>query len=186
VPPVWHEVTFVVAADRAESVAPLLDLTRATIQTGTRNLAIQQITTLETVFDLAVGAPQRVATLLSLLASLALILGAVGIYGVLAHFVSRRTRDYGICIALGLPPRRVVTQVVTRGFALALAGSVIGIVAVTVGARRLSTLLYNVTPGDGVVMFVAVLVLLAIAMCASFVPAWRASRTDPATVLRQN
>ena len=185
VPPVWHEVTFVVAAQRTEDVARLLDLTRSTIQNDMRNLAVQRMTTLESVFDLAVGAPQRVATLLSLLAGLALVLGAVGIYGVISHFVSRRTRDYGICIALGLPPQRVVSQVVTRGFALAAAGSVVGILAVIVGAQRLTTLLYNVTPGDAGALVGAVAMLLVIATFASFVPAWRASRTDPAKVLRQ-
>jgi predicted permease len=185
VPPVWHEVTFVVAAERAEDVARLLDLTRSTIQRETRNLAIQRMMTMESVFDLAVGAPQRVATLLSLLAGLALLLGAVGIYGVISHFVSRRTRDYGICIALGLPPQRVVSQVVRRGFVLAALGSGIGLVAVVIGARRLSTLLYNVTPGDAGTLLAAVMMLLGIAMLASFIPAWRASRTDPARVLRQ-
>jgi putative ABC transport system permease protein len=186
VPPMWHEVTFVVGAERAQDVARLLDMTRATIQNSTRNLAVQRMTTMESVFDLAVGAPQRVATLLSLLAGLALVLGAVGIYGVISHFVSRRTRDYGICIALGLPPERVVSQVVTRGFALAAAGSVIGIIGVVLGAERLTTLLYDVTPADAGALAAAVMMLLGIAIVASFIPAWRASRTDPAKVLRQS
>ena len=185
VPPVWHEVTFVVAANRPEDVPRLLGQTRETIQKSTRHLAVQQMTTMESVFDLAVGAPQRVATLLSLLAGLALVLGAVGIYGVISHFVSRRTRDYGICIALGLPPQRVVSQVVTRGFTLAVMGSVMGLIAVVTGAQRLTTLLYNVKPTDAGVLMAAVITLVAVALFASFVPAWRASRTDPAKVLRQ-
>jgi putative ABC transport system permease protein len=185
VPPVWHEVTFVVAADRAEDLPRLVDLTRTTLQHNTRNLALQRMMTMESVVDLALGAPARVATLLSLLAGLALVLGAVGIYGVISHFVGRRTRDYGICIALGLAPGRVVSQVVWRGLSLAVAGSVLGVIAVLIGAARLSTLLYNVRPADTGALFAAVLVLLFIAMVASFVPAWRASRTDPATVLRQ-
>jgi putative ABC transport system permease protein len=184
VPPVWHEVTFVVAAERAVDLPAVLEQTRTSLRRA-NGLALHQLTTMDSVFDLAVGAPQRVATLLTLLAALALVLGAVGIYGVIAHFVSRRTRDYGICIALGLPPQRVVSQVVSRGFALAAAGSVIGIVAVIVGARRLNTLLYEVTPADARALMSAVFVLLVIAMVASFLPAWRASRTDPATVLRQ-
>ena len=185
VPPVWQEVSFVVAATEPQQVAGLLEVTRATIQTRTRHLAIQLITTLDSVFDLAVGAPQRVAWLLSALAGLALVLAAVGIYGVISHFVSRRTRDYSICIALGLPPGRVVSQVVTRGFVLAVAGSVLGLIAAAIGARRLTTLLYHVTPADAASLLVAVSILLAIALFASFVPAWRASRTDPAGVLRQ-
>jgi predicted permease len=185
VPMVWHEATFAVRAERPEDTARLLDMTRSTLQNNVRNLAIQKMATMESVFDLAVGAPQRVATLLSLLAGLALLLGAVGIYGVISHFVSRRTRDYGICIALGLPPQRVVSQIVRRGLALAALGSVLGLVAVMVGARRLQTLLYDVRPADAGALVAAVVVLLMIAICASFIPAWRASRTDPATVLRQ-
>jgi ABC-type antimicrobial peptide transport system permease subunit len=99
--------------------------------------------------------------------------------------VSRRTRDYGICIALGLPPGRVVSQVVTRGFALAVAGSVLGLIAVAIGARRMTTLLSQVRPADAASLLVAVVILLTIAFLASFLPAWRASRTDPAGVLRQ-
>jgi len=185
VPPVWHEVTFVVAAERAEDLPRLLDLTRTVLQQNTRNLALQRMMTLDSVFDLAVGAPQRVATLLSVLAGLALVLGAVGVYGVISHFVSRRTRDYGICMALGLAPRRVVSEVVARGLVLGVIGSALGLIAVVFGANRFSTLLHEVQPADTQALLGAVLILLTIAVTASFIPAWRASRTDPSTVLRQ-
>ena len=185
VPTVWHEVVFAVAAHRPDDLSRLLDLTRTTLQHSTRNLALQRMMTMESVVDLALGAPARVATLLSILAALALVLGAVGMYGVISHVVSRRTRDFGICIALGLPPQRVVSQVVGRGLTLAVAGSALGVIAALFGADRLSTLLYNVKPTDAGALFAAVLVLLVIATLASFIPAWRASRTDPATVLRQ-
>jgi len=185
VPPVWHEVTFVVAAERAEDLPRLLDLTRTALQQNTRNLALQRMMTLDSVFDLAVGAPQRVATLLSVLAGLALVLGAVGVYGVISHFVSRRTRDYGICMALGLAPRRVVSEVVARGLVLGVIGSALGLIAVVFGANRFSTLLHEVQPADTQALLGAVLILLTIAVTASFIPAWRASRTDPSTVLRQ-
>ena len=158
---------------------------RRVLQHQVDNLALQQVTTMDSVFDLAVGAPQRVAALLSLLAGLALVLGAVGIYGVISHFVSRRTRDYGICLALGLPPQRVMRQVVGRGVALAVTGCLLGLVAVIVGAGRLSTLLYGVSSSDAGVLLSAVVVLVLTATLAAFIPAWRASHTDPATVLRQ-
>jgi ABC-type lipoprotein release transport system permease subunit len=104
---------------------------------------------------------------------------------VISHFVSRRTRDYGICLALGLPPQRVMKEVVGRGVVLASMGSVLGLVAAIASADRFSTLLYGVQPSDAGALLVAVVVLLATATLASFIPAWRASRTDPATVLRQ-
>ena len=185
VPPVWHEATFVVAGERAADLPRLLDVTRSALQRDVRNVAIQRLTTMDSVVDLAIGAPRRVATLLSLLAGLALLLGAVGIYGVISHFVGRRTRDYGIQIALGLPPDRVVSQVLRRGCALAAAGSVIGLITVMIGAKRLSTLLYNVPPADVSALLSAATVLVLIALGASFVPAWRTSRLDPARILRQ-
>jgi putative ABC transport system permease protein len=178
-------VSFIVTAERPEQIASVVDGTRRLLQYQVSNLALQRVTTMESVFDLAVGAPQRVAALLSLLAGLALVLGAIGIYGVISHFVSRRSRDYGICLALGLPPQRVMGQVVRRGVLLAVAGSVLGLVAVIVGADRLSTLLYGVQPSDAGALLAVVMVLMLTATLASFIPAWRASRTDPATVLRQ-
>ena len=124
-------------------------------------------------------------TLLSLLAGLALVLGAVGVYGVISHYVTRRSRDYGIRIALGQHPSRVVRQVVGRGAALVAIGSAIGIAAALAATKVLSTLLYGVEATDPVALAAAVAVLLAVGMLAAFVPARRASLTDPAVVLRQ-
>jgi putative ABC transport system permease protein len=185
VPIASYAVSFVVTADQPEHIASIIDGTRRALQYEARNVALEQVTTMDSIFDLAVGAPQRVAVLLSLLAGLALLLGAIGIYGVISQFVSRRTRDYGICLALGLPPQRVIGQVVGRGLVLAVSGSVLGLVAVMVSAEWLSTLLYGVRPSDASALLVAVSLLLITATLASVLPAWRASRTDPATVLRQ-
>ena len=185
VPPVFHEATFVVAASDPEQMASLVDRTRTTMQFEVRNLALQRVTTMASVLDQAVGAPQRVATLLSLLAALALVLGGVGVYGVINHFVSRRVRDYGICIALGLPPTRVLVQVVRRGVLLALAGGAIGVGATVLAARRLMPLLHDVSPTHMPALTGAVLALIAAAVISAFIPAWRASRTAPAVVLRQ-
>jgi ABC-type antimicrobial peptide transport system permease subunit len=137
------------------------------------------------IFNLATGPAGQVVRLLSLLAGLALVLGAVGIYGVISHYVSRRSRDYGIRIALGQQPSRVVREVVGRGAALVAAGSAIGVAAALVLTRLLSSLLYGVEATDPVTMGSAVAVLLVVGVLAAFVPARRASLTDPAAVLRQ-
>jgi ABC-type antimicrobial peptide transport system permease subunit len=137
------------------------------------------------IFDLAVGPTGQVVTLLSLLAGLALLLGAIGVYGVISHFVQRRARDYGIRIALGEQPARVVRQVVARGAVLVVIGSAIGIAAAVVVMRLLTSFLYQVTSTDPIAMGAAVGVLLAVGVLAAFVPARRASLTDPAVVLRQ-
>lgn len=181
----WQQVSFVLAATRPEDVPQLLQAGRGLLQREGRNLALERTVAMESVVDEAVGAPGRLAILLSLLAGLALLLGAVGVYGMISHFVSRRTRDYGIRIALGLTPGRVVSQVMGRGLLLVCVGSAIGIVAALLLTRLLSSLLYGVSAADPQALTGAVLALLAVGALAAFIPARRASRTDPALVLRQ-
>jgi putative ABC transport system permease protein len=117
---------------------------------------------------------------------LALVLGAVGVYGVISHFVQRRSREYGIRLALGQSPARVVGQVLTRGAALVALGSAIGAAAALAMASVLASMLYGVQTNDPRSMAGAVGVLFIVGMLAAFVPARRASLTDPATVLRQS
>jgi putative ABC transport system permease protein len=185
VPETWHEVTFVLAANRAEDVPPIIQAVRGTLSRQSNHLAIDRTTTLGLVFDEAVGPAGQVVNLLGLLAILALVLGAVGVYGMISHFVSRRTRDYGIRIALGLPPHKLVSQVLGRGLGLVGFGSLVGIAAAVVLTGLLSSLLYGVEAADPASLGAAVLALLAIGALAALVPARRASRTDPVLVLRQ-
>ena len=182
---IWHQVTFVLRTDSVKNVAPLLEGARSTIRREGTQLAVQKTTTMQAVFDLALGPTGQIVTLLSLLAGLALLLGAVGVYGVISHYVTRRSRDYGICIALGQTPSRVVRQVVGRGAALVAIGSGLGVAAALAATKVLSTLLYGVGATDPVALAAAVAVLLAVGMLAAFVPARRASLTDPAVALRE-
>ena len=182
---VWHQVSFILKTQSAESVVPLFDAARSTIRQAGSQFAVQNTTTLAAVFDRAIGPAGQMVTLLSLLAGLALVLGAVGVYGVISHYVMRRSRDYGICIALGQRPGRVVRQVVGRGAMLVAIGSAIGIVAALAVTKALSSLLYGVEATDPIALAGAVMVLLVVGMLAAFVPARRASLTDPALVLRQ-
>jgi predicted permease len=184
VPIVYNQVSFVLRSDSIEPASVLLDA-RSAIGRESTQLAVQQMTTMKNIFDLALGPTGQVVTLVSLLASLALVLGAVGVYGVISHYVVRRSREYGIRIALGQHPLLVIRQVVGRGAALVALGSAIGI-ALAIGASRLlASLLYGVQPTDPFAMAGATTVLLAVGMLAAFVPARRASLTDPAVVLRQ-
>jgi ABC-type antimicrobial peptide transport system permease subunit len=115
----------------------------------------------------------------------ALLLGAVGVYGVISHYVVRRSREYGIRIALGQQPMLVVRQVVGRGMALVALGSGIGVAGAIAGPHLIASLLYGVQPTDPLAMAGAVAALLAVGILAAFVLARRASLTDPAIVLRQ-
>jgi ABC-type antimicrobial peptide transport system permease subunit len=140
--------------------------------------------TMASVFEDAVGAPGRISTLVSLLAALALALGGVGVYGMISHFVMRRTREYGIRLALGLAPGRVVSEVVGRGLRLVVVGCAVGIAAAVALTRLLSSLLYGVEATDPRILGGAVIVLVTTGALAALIPARRASRTDPAFVLR--
>ncbi|HVH58033.1 MAG TPA: ADOP family duplicated permease [Vicinamibacterales bacterium] len=185
IPQSGNTVTFAVRTDSEERVGALADAVRSTIQRESSQLAIQEMTTLRTVFDMALGAAGQVVTLLTLLAGLALVLGAVGVYGAISHYVTRRARDYGIQIALGQQPGRVISQVVSRGITLVAIGSAIGIAAALVVTRVLASLLYGVEATDPLALGGAVLLLLAVGALAAFLPARRASLLDPVAVLRQ-
>ena len=185
VPGASAEVTFLVRTDSEPRTPALVEAARRTIAAAGTQLAVSETTTMRHIFDLAMGPTGQVVTLLSLLAGLALALGAVGVYGVIAHFVQRRARDYAIRIALGEQPLRVVRQVVGRGASLVLIGSAFGIAAAFVATRYLASLLYQVKSTDPLALAGAVAILLAVGVVAALVPAWRASSTDPAVVLRQ-
>ena len=114
----------------------------------------------------------------------ALALAAIGIYGVMAYTVARRTREIGLRLALGAQPGDVVRLVVGRGGRLAAAGIALGILAALAASRLIAGTLYGVKPWDPATFLLAPLVLGAVALAASWVPARRASRVDPASSLQ--
>ncbi len=175
----------VLHAQPGQDPASLLDAARKRIAEVAPSVAVHRATTLEAVFAQAIGPARQVMSVLTLLTALAVVLGAVGVYGVTAHFVRRRQRDLGIRIALGLRPSRVVAQVVGRGGALVLLGSVIGTIAALAMARLLSSFLYGVSAVDPLSLAGATLALLAVGVAAALFPAWRASRLDPSVVFRE-
>jgi putative ABC transport system permease protein len=167
----------VLRAQPGHDPAALLDSARKQIAAIAPSVAVQRATTLESVFAQAIGPARQVMSVLTLLTALAVLLGAVGVYGVTAHFVRRRQRDLGICIALGLRP--------SRGGALVLLGSVLGIGAALALARLLGAFLYGVSAVDPLSLAAATLALLTVGVGAALLPAWRASRLDPASVFRE-
>jgi putative ABC transport system permease protein len=184
VPFLDNQTTFVLRVKSVDAASVLRDA-QATIGRESSLLAVQQMTTMQHVVDLALGPTGQVVTLVSLLAGVALVLGAVGVYGVISHFVARRARDFGIRLALGQQPLLVIRQVVGRGLALVALGSVVGVAAAIGLSRLLASLLYGVQPNDPLALGGAVALLIAVGLLAAFVPARRASRMDPAVVLRQ-
>ena len=185
VPVFGNAVSFAMrTAGPRESVARL-DQARQTVNRVAPAFAVQQTTTMSRLLDLAVGPARQIMTLLTLLSALALILGAVGIYGVISHFAARRKRDWAIRVALGLPGSRVVTHIVGQGLGLVLLGIALGAVGTMALSRLLTTFLYNVSNVDPLAFLAASGALLAVGLIAAFVPARRAGTVDPALVLRE-
>jgi len=122
--------------------------------------------------------------LLAVFAVTALLLSSVGIYGVLSYMVAQRTRDIGIRMALGASQGQIVWGVLGFGLRLAAIGLAIGLAAAFAATRLLSSLLYGVHPTDAITFAVVSLILLAVALIASYLPARRATRVDPLTALR--
>jgi putative ABC transport system permease protein len=163
----------------------LLEPARRTIQRVAPSVAVQGTTTMRRVHDVAVGPARQVVTLLTLLTGLALTLGAVGIYGVIAHFAARRRRDWAIKVALGLPGSRVVAHVVGHGALLVGVGIGVGAIAASALARVLASMLYGVSSIDPFSYAGAGAALLSVGLIAALIPALRAGKLDPASVLRE-
>jgi predicted permease len=172
--------------DNSRSAETVLQEARAAIQSTVNTFAVQETTTMENRVDLAMGPTRRIMQLMTLLGALALTLGAVGVYGVISHFVNRRRRDWVIRMALGMKPISAVEQVVRRGAILATVGAAIGLLAAFLLTRMLSTLLYEVNPADPTALVGAAATLIVTASIAALIPGLRASRANAAHVLRES
>jgi putative ABC transport system permease protein len=177
--------TIVIRMRDGGEAAAVLDEARRVIHGLAPEVAIQDLTTMENVFDRAIGPARQVMSLLAILSGLALALGTIGVYGVVSHFVTRRQRDWGIRLALGMRPARVVRRIVRQGGALVGAGVVVGIAAFFLLARLLASFLYGVGTMDLLSLAGATAVLLGAGLLAAYIPARRASRIDPTVVLRE-
>jgi putative ABC transport system permease protein len=122
--------------------------------------------------------------LLSSFAAAGLSLTLIGIYGVISYSVSQRTRELGIRIALGAQRKDVRRLVLQQGFRLALIGALIGMLGSLGLMRLLARQLYEIKPSDPVTLVGAAMLILAVSLCASYIPSWRATKVDPIVALR--
>jgi predicted permease len=183
----WFVPQVSVVIQTAEDADPavVIDAARRSLATATPGLALMNVTTMSRVLDQAIGPARQVMTLLSILSALAVILGAIGIYGVISHFAQRRKRDWAIQIALGRTAIQVVQQVTKQGVMLAAGGIVVGALGVLLMGRLLTSFLYKTSSVDPLSFVVASGVVLLIGVVAAVVPAWRAGSVDPARALRE-
>jgi putative ABC transport system permease protein len=163
---------------------PLVAAVRAAVRDLDHDVPLTDIASMTTRLARSMSDRRYPMLLLSGFAVLAVLLAAVGLYGLLSYVVSRRTREIGVRMALGADRGAVLGLVMRDGVRLTLIGAVIGAVASGVAARALGHLLYGVGPTDPLTFAVVGLLLVAVALVASYLPAARATRVDPVEALR--
>jgi putative ABC transport system permease protein len=179
----WNLMNIVV---RSSTGAPgsLESTLRRELASLDRDLAVSNIATLRDVAGKSVAAARYTTTLLTLLATTALLLGAIGIYGVISHGVSMRRRELGLRTALGASPRSIYLLIMTHGLRLTLAGLAVGVAASFAVARLLRALLFETEAHDPATYAITVATIAMTAAAACFVPARRATRIDPLIALK--
>jgi putative ABC transport system permease protein len=176
--------TLVIRARPGINPSDLLPSIRGAVREIDPSLPLQTVRTIGELYS-GINARRRFAMqLIGGFAGLALLLGAIGVYAVVACSVAQRRQEIGIRLALGAPPASVVVHIVTRGVALAVAGIAVGALAAAGLTRFLETLLFGVEPTDAPTFALTAALLLAIATLASWVPARRAMHVDPVKALR--
>jgi ABC-type antimicrobial peptide transport system permease subunit len=139
---------------------------------------------MDSVFTESIRRPRLLAQLFAAFAGLALLLAAIGTYGVLSYMVTERRREIGIRVALGAARSQVLTQFMKQGLQVTALGVTIGLAGALALNRLIASLLFGVQPTDTVTIAFVIATIMAVAAVASWLPAWRASRVDPNIVLR--
>jgi putative ABC transport system permease protein len=144
-----------------------------------------KFTTLETVLAENVAAPRFRTLLLGIFAGLAVCLAMAGVYGVMSYVVGQRANEIGLRMALGASTAKVLVLVLRQGLGLAAIGLAIGLAGAVAASRLLSKMLFEVKPGDPMTYAGVIVLLGAVALAASYIPARRATKVDPLIALRQ-
>jgi putative ABC transport system permease protein len=178
----WPNVYLIARTDGDPNmVAPLLQRRIAQVDPA---IAVSSVSPLDAVVLEAAAQPRLRTIVIAGLAILALALAAVGLYGVISRSVAQRTNEIGIRMALGAAWTDIIGMVVGEGMALAVAGVAVGVVLSYAASRMLTVFLYGITPTDAASFGLASGALLLFALIASYLPARKASRVDPAVALR--
>jgi putative ABC transport system permease protein len=164
----------------------LIRAVREQIHSMDSELAVRRIQPIEENVREAVAARRFQTWLLTAFASVAAILAVIGIYSVLAYSATQRTQEIGVRLALGAQPSAVIGLFVRQAAALAGTGLAAGTIAALLASRVLAGLLFGITASDPMTYIAVILLFLLVAVAASWIPAWRASRTDPMMALRQD
>jgi ABC-type antimicrobial peptide transport system permease subunit len=164
-----------------DAIAPALQQVARSMDS---RLPVVDLRPMDEVFAESMSRPRFLMTLLVAFAALALLLAAIGTYGVLSYLVSERRQEIGIRMALGAERSTLLGMVMKHGLRLALVGLLLGLAGAIAVTRLMQTLLFNVRPADPSTMVAVAAVIAAVALIACYVPARRATRVDPLTALR--
>jgi predicted permease len=181
---VHRSVTYAIRTERAKSPTLLKEIEQA-VWSVNGNLPVANVRTLADIMSESMAQTSFALVMLGIAATVALLLGVVGIYGVIAYVAAQRTKEIGIRIALGAVSRDVTALFLRQGLLLASAGILIGLLAAGATTRVMSSLLYGVAVVDPITYVTVALGLGFTALLASYVPAARAARVDPADALRR-
>jgi putative ABC transport system permease protein len=179
-----HETGMTLHVRTSSNPLALAGSVRREVQALDPNLAVTDLQTLSDVVTASLFAARMGAVLLAIFGFLALVLAAIGLYGVMSYAVSRRTREIGIRMALGAGKGMVLRLVLREGLVLVGTGVAAGLIVAAAANRLLTSLLYGVSPLDATTFAAIPLVLVLVALLASYLPARRAARVDPIIALR--
>jgi putative ABC transport system permease protein len=157
---------------------------RGTVRAVDPDLLVNDIQTLEDRVSQNIARPRLSVLLIGAFSAIALLLAAIGIYGVMAYTVAQRTREIGVRMALGADPHEVKQLVVRQGMRPALIGVAVGLVAAFAATRLIASLLYGVSAVDPLTFVLVPLFLIAVALLATYLPARRATRVPPTVALQ--
>ena len=178
----WGPPTLVIRTENAPGT--IANDVRKILSSMDADAPLYSVKTMDEYFALALGRARFQTLLLAIFAGTALVLTAVGLYGVMAFAVLQRTHEIGVRIALGASRSDVLGMVLKRGVAMILAGIGIGLLGAIALSRLIQSLLYQIPPRDPATYFVVCIVLACVALFATYVPALRATRVDPMVALR--
>jgi len=180
---VQRSLGYAIRSSRLQSPGFMAEVQKA-VWSINPNLPLARVRTLQQIYDESMAQTQFVLVILGIAASVTLLLGLVGIYGVIAYIVSQRRREVGIRMALGAQGESVQRIFVTRGLSLAAIGLVLGLIGAAALMRLLASQLFGVNPYDPMTYFAVTAGLGLVALVATWLPARQATRIDPMVALR--
>jgi ABC-type antimicrobial peptide transport system permease subunit len=176
-------VAFVIRSERAGTASLAAEIRQA-IRSVSQSIPVAAERTMQELYSVALVRTSFALAMLVIAGGMALFLGGVGIYGLMAYVVSQRAREIGIRSALGAQPRQLKEMFLLQGLALSGVGVVVGVVAAAILARLMSSVLFGVEPMDPASYAAAIGVIVTAAALASYVPARRAAAIDPIETLK--